>query len=87
MADETKDVLDQNAQAQLKTIIERVERVEAEEAEQRAFKKDIYAEAKSSGYDVKALKKVVRLRKVDRAKRQEEQAILDTYCHAIGEVV
>lgn len=85
MADDTKDILDQTAQDRLKTIIDRVERVEAEEAEQRAFKKDIYAEAKSAGYDVKAIKKVVRLRKVDRAKRQEEEAILDTYLVAVGE--
>lgn len=79
------DVLNQQAQGQLKAVIERVERVEADEAEQRSFKKDIYAEAKSAGFDVKAIKKVVRLRKIDRAKRQEDDAILDTYLVAVGE--
>jgi uncharacterized protein (UPF0335 family) len=80
------EVLNETAQAQVKTIIERVERIAAEEADLREAKKEIYAEAKGNGYDIKALKKVVRLRKIDRAKRQEEEAILDVYMSAIGEI-
>ena len=48
--------------------------------------KEVYLEAKGNGFDVKVLKKVVRLRKTDRAKRQEEDAILDLYLSAIGEI-
>ena len=48
--------------------------------------KEVYAEAKGNGFDVKVLKKVVRIRKQDRAKRQEEDAILDLYLSAIGEI-
>ena len=48
--------------------------------------KDVYAEAKGNGFDVKTLRKVVRIRKQDRAKRQEEEAILDLYLSAIGEI-
>lgn len=79
------DVLNSTAQNLIRSVIERVERVEVEEAEQREFKKEIYGEAKSAGLDVKALKKVVRLRKQDRARRQEEEAILDLYLVAAGE--
>lgn len=47
---------------------------------------EVYAEAKGNGFDVKVLKKVVRLRRQDRAKRQEEDAIMDLYLSAIGEI-
>ena len=47
--------------------------------------KEVYAEAKGEGYDVKILRKVIRLRKVDKAKRQEEDAILDLYLSALGD--
>lgn len=85
MADEPKkEALDQNAQGQLRAFIERVEKVEVEQAEQREFKKEIYAEAKGAGYDVPALKAVIRLRRLDPAKRQEFDAIVDLYSHAAG---
>ena len=48
--------------------------------------KEIYAEAKGNGFDVKIIRKVVRLRKTDRAKRQEEEALIDLYMSAIGEI-
>lgn len=79
------DVLNQNAQTQLKSIIERVERLEQEKAEIAEQIKEVFSEAKGNGFDVKAIRKVVRLRKIDRAKRMEEEAILDTYLVAIGE--
>jgi len=48
--------------------------------------KEVYAEAKGNGFDVKIIRKVVRIRKMDRAKRQEEDALIDLYLSAIGEV-
>jgi uncharacterized protein (UPF0335 family) len=89
MADDSiphTDVLNATAQGQLKSIIERVERLEVEKAEIMEQIKEVYAEAKGNGFDVKVLKKVVRLRKQDRAARQEEDAILDLYLSAIGEI-
>jgi uncharacterized protein (UPF0335 family) len=88
MADDSSslDVLNASAQAQLKSIIERLENLETEKAEVAEQIKEVFAEAKGNGYDVKTLRKVLRIRKVDRARRQEEEAILDLYLSAIGEV-
>lgn len=80
------DVLNATAQGQLKSIIERVERLEQEKAELLEQIKEVLAEAKGNGFDVKIIRKVIRLRKQDRAKRQEEEAILDLYLSAIGEI-
>ena len=89
MADDASmhpDVLNATAQGQLKSIIERIERLEQEKAEVAEQIKEVFAEAKGNGFDVKVLRKVVRIRKQDRAKRQEEEAILDLYLSAIGEI-
>lgn len=80
------DILNQAAQGQLKSIIERIERLEQEKAEIAEQTKEVFAEAKGSGFDVKILRKVVRIRKQDRAKRLEEEAILDLYLSAMGEI-
>ncbi|MBN8551814.1 MAG: DUF2312 domain-containing protein [Caulobacterales bacterium] len=80
------DVLTAAAQGRLRTIIERIERLEEDKAAVMADLKEVFAEAKGEGYDVKTLRKVVRIRKQDKAKRQEEEAILDLYLSAIGEV-
>ncbi len=80
------DVLNTTAQTQLKSIIERVERLEQEKAEIAEQIKEVFAEAKGNGFDVKVLRKIVRIRKQDRAKRMEEEAILDLYLAALGEV-
>jgi uncharacterized protein (UPF0335 family) len=80
------DVLNATAQTQLKSIIERVERLEQEKAEVAEQIKEVFAEAKGNGFDVKVLRKIVRIRKQDRAKRMEEEAILDLYLSALGEV-
>jgi uncharacterized protein (UPF0335 family) len=69
---------------QLRSIIERVERIEEEMEGPRLDRKEIYTEAKSNGFDTKAIRKIVRIRKMDRAKRQEEEAILDMYLTALG---
>ena len=88
MADDSSniDVLNSTAQGQLKSIIERIERLEQERAEVAEQIKEVFAEAKGNGFDVKTLRKVVRIRKQDRAKRQEEEAILDLYLAAVGEI-
>lgn len=80
------DVLNGNAQAQLRSIIERIERLETEKAEVAEQIKEVFAEAKGNGFSVKPLRAVIKLRKLDRAKRQEEEAILDLYLTALGEV-
>ena len=89
MADDSSghpDILNATAQGQLKSIIERIERLEQEKAEIAEQVKEVFAEAKGNGFDVKIIRKVVRLRKTDRAKRQEEEALIDLYMSAIGEV-
>jgi uncharacterized protein (UPF0335 family) len=69
----------------LRSFIERVERLEEEKAAILNDTKEVYAEAKGEGYDVKILRQVVRIRKMDRAERQEQEAILDLYLSALGE--
>jgi uncharacterized protein (UPF0335 family) len=88
MADDASsvDVLNSTAQGQLKGIVERIERLEEDKATVSEELKEVYGEAKGNGFDTKVLRKVIRWRKQDRAKRQEEEAILDLYLSAIGEV-
>jgi len=69
---------------QLKSFIERIERLEEEKAGIASDIKDVYAEAKGTGFDVKAIRKIVRLRKMDHAQRQEEEAVLELYMGALG---
>lgn len=85
-ADASPDVLTQAAQGRLRSIIERIERLEEEKAAAVNDIGEVFAEAKGEGYDVKILRKVIRLRRQDKAKRQEEDAILDLYLSALGEV-
>ena len=80
------DVLSATAQGRLRTIIERLERLEEDKQAVMTDMKEVFAEAKGEGYDVKILRKVIRVRKQDKAKRQEEQAIEDLYLSALGEV-
>ena len=70
---------------QLKSIVERIERLEEEKKTIADDIKEVYAEAKGNGYDVKVLRKVVALRKRDLDERKEEEAILDLYLQAVGE--
>ncbi|MGE7153136.1 DUF2312 domain-containing protein [Methylorubrum rhodesianum] len=69
---------------QLKSIIDRVERLEEEKAGIAGDIKDVYAEAKANGFDVKALRKLISLRKQDHDERQEAEAILELYMSEIG---
>ncbi len=72
------------AKDQLRAFIERVERLEEEKKAISDDIRDVYAEAKGNGYDVKALRTVVRLRKLDTDERKEQETILETYMHALG---
>lgn len=72
------------ARDHLKAFIERVERLEEEKKSFADDIRDVYAEAKANGFDVKALRSVVKIRKQDADERKEQAAILDTYCHALG---
>jgi uncharacterized protein (UPF0335 family) len=82
--DANSDVLTAAAQGRLKTLIERIERLEEDKAAVAADLKEVYLEAKGEGFDTKILRKVIRLRKTDKAKRQEEEALIDLYLSAIG---
>ena len=78
------DVLNATAQGRLKTIIERIERLEEDKAVIANDLKEVFLEAKGEGFDTKILRKVIRMRKQDKAKRQEEEALIDLYLSAIG---
>ena len=69
---------------QLKSIVERIERLEEEKKTIADDIKDVYAEAKGVGYDVKIMRKIVSLRRQDSHKRKEEEEILDLYLSALG---
>ncbi|MFT4099317.1 MAG: DUF2312 domain-containing protein [Rhodoblastus sp.] len=68
----------------LKAFIERIERLEEEKRALAEDIKDVYAEAKGTGYDVKIMRKIVSLRRQDHHKRKEEEEILDLYLSALG---
>lgn len=69
---------------QLKSIIERVEKLEEEKKATASDIRDVYAEAKGNGYDVKALRTIVRMRAQDSEERREQASVLETYMHALG---
>ncbi len=68
----------------LKAFIERIERLEEEKAGTASDIKDVYAEAKGNGFDTKAIRRIIALRKKDHAERQEEESILELYLQALG---
>lgn len=72
------------AKDQLKSVVERIERLEEEKAALTADIREVYSEAKGNGFDTKIIRQVVRIRKLDRADRQEQEAILDLYLAALG---
>lgn len=69
---------------QLRQFIERVERLEEEKRGFADDIKDVYAEAKSTGFDVKTMKSIIRLRKMEKHHRDEADALLETYRQALG---
>ena len=68
----------------LKSIIARVEKPEEEKAAITADIRDVFAEAKGNGFDVKAIKQIVKLRKLDSQEREEQETVLETYMRALG---
>lgn len=72
------------AQDQLRSIVERIERLEEEKAAIANDIKEVYAESKAAGFDTKTLRQVVRIRKIEKAERQEQEAILELYMSVLG---
>lgn len=69
---------------QLKSIIARVEKLEEEKAAISDDIKDVFAEAKGNGFDVKAIRQIIKIRKMDAQEREEQETVLDTYMRALG---
>jgi len=69
---------------QLRVFIERIERQEEEKKQISDYIRDVYSEAKGQGYDTKILKQIIRLRRMEKDARDEEEAVLDTYKKALG---
>ena len=76
--------LQASAQNQLRQMVESIERLEEEKKALAADIRDKYLEAKGLGFDVKALRQIIRLRKKSQTERQEEEGILEVYMHALG---
>jgi uncharacterized protein (UPF0335 family) len=72
------------AAGQLRSFVERIERLEEEKKGIADDIRDVFAEAKGNGFDPKIMRQVIRLRKKDSNERQEEEAVLDLYLHALG---
>lgn len=81
---EEPEVFGGNASAQLTSVVERIERLEEEKRELADDIKEVYAEAKSNGFDTATIRKAIRIRAMDPAKRAEAEAMLDTYLAALG---
>src|SRR5690606_27917092 len=83
-----EDITNETAQTvaagQLRAFIERIERLEEEKQTIADDIKEVYAEMKGTGFDVKAVRTIVRLRKKDQSERQEEEAMIDLYKAALG---
>lgn len=83
-AAEKEDASFHFAKDQLKAFVERIEKLEEEKKAISDDIRDVYAEAKGNGFDVKALRQIIRLRKIEPTERDEQDAILETYMHALG---
>ena len=86
MADDITETSQTVAAGQLRAFIERIERLEEDKQTIADDIKEVYAEMKGNGFDTKAVRTIVRLRKKDQAERQEEETILDLYKAALGMV-
>ncbi|OJX74284.1 MULTISPECIES: DUF2312 domain-containing protein [unclassified Mesorhizobium] len=83
---ETTSTAQTVAAGHLRSLIERIEQLEEEKKEVAESIKEVFAEAKGAGFDTKAIRTIIRLRKKDQVERQEEEAILDLYKAALGMV-
>jgi uncharacterized protein (UPF0335 family) len=72
------------AKDRLKSLVERIEKLEEEKAELSTDVREVYAEAKSAGFDVKVLRQIITLRKIDSADREEREELLELYKAALG---
>ncbi|MDQ2633447.1 MAG: DUF2312 domain-containing protein [Pseudomonadota bacterium] len=84
MSDDITETSQTVAAGQLRAFIERVERLEEEKSQLQEDIKEVFAEMKGTGFDTKAVRTIIRLRKKDANERQEEEAILDLYKAALG---
>lgn len=78
------DIISTITAGQLKAFIERIERLEEEKKTIADDIKDVYAEAKGTGFDIKVLRKIVSMRKQDQHERKEQDELLSLYLHALG---
>jgi uncharacterized protein (UPF0335 family) len=79
------DAMGSAVREQLKAFVARIERLEEDKAATAADIKEVYAQARSFGYDTKVLRKVISIRKQDRHEREEQEALLELYLGAVGE--
>lgn len=77
--------IDETTREKLRQTVAKIERLEEEKKEVAEQIKEVYAEAKAIGFDTKALRTVIRLRKIDKAERDEQEMVLETYLIALGE--
>lgn len=82
--DETPQDVGGVSGGQLKSIVERIERLEEEKAGLAGDIRDIFAEAKANGFDIKVLRQVLKIRKMEKTEREEQEAVLDVYLQALG---
>lgn len=78
--------LTQSAQERLKQLIARIEKLEEEKTAISDDIKEVYGEAKATGFDTKIIRRVVALRRISAAEREEADMVLDLYLHALGEI-
>lgn len=81
---ENEDKVETSGAAQLRSFIERIERLEEQKKDVSDDIKDVYGELKGVGFDAKAIRQVIKLRKQDKTEREAQEAILDTYLVSLG---
>ena len=87
MADDAEITkIDETTREKLRQTVAKIERLEEEKKELAEQIKEVYGEAKAIGFDTKALRQVIRLRKIEKAERDEQEMILETYLIALGEL-
>jgi uncharacterized protein (UPF0335 family) len=80
------DIIDNSSKEYLNQFMARIERLEEDKKNILEEIKDIYAESKAQGFDTKVLRQIVQIRKIDKAKLEEREELLDLYKHALGMV-
>jgi uncharacterized protein (UPF0335 family) len=85
LADTSKFKIDETTREKLRQTVAKIERLEEEKKEVGAQIKDVYSEAKSMGFDTRALRQVIRDRKVEKSEREERQMMLDLYMEVLGD--